>query len=120
MLTLSVNSNTGQDTFNLCLGEFGKIGDSEEEVADPVQQGESIISNLFIVDHDQSPTPRIAMAAISNFLFRHLNFLLLFSFYNPDTINLHVLMVLSIGGIVNAMLLSVVSKIDYWLRFEDC
>jgi hypothetical protein len=36
------------------------------------------------------------VAAISNFLF-----------YNPDTINLHVLMVLSIGGIANAMLLPV-------------
>ena len=81
-MTLSVNSNTGQDTFNLCLGEFGKIGDSEEELADPVQKGEAIV-----------------------FLFRHLTFLLLFPFYNPDTINLHVLMVLSIGGIVNAMLL---------------
>ena len=45
------------------------------------------------------------MAAISNFLFRHLTFLLLFRFYNPDTINLHVRMVLSIGEIVNAMLL---------------
>jgi hypothetical protein len=68
-LRLSVNSNTGQDTFNLCLGEFGKIGDSEEELADPIQQGESIISNLFILDHDQSPTPIIATAAISDFLF---------------------------------------------------
>ena len=29
----------------------------------------------------------------------------MFPFYNPDTINLHVLMVLSIGGIANAMLL---------------
>jgi hypothetical protein len=37
------------------------------------------------------------MAAISNFLFRHLTFLLLLPFYNPNTINLHVLMVLSIG-----------------------
>jgi hypothetical protein len=45
------------------------------------------------------------VAAISNFLFRHLTFLLLFPFYNPDTINLHVLMVLSIGGITKAMLL---------------
>jgi hypothetical protein len=43
------------------------------------------------------PDPTIAMAAISNFLFRHLTFLLLFPFYNPNTINLHVLMVLSIG-----------------------
>jgi hypothetical protein len=74
-LTLSVNSNAGKDTINLCLGEFGKIGDSEEELADPVQQGEAIA-----------------------FLFRHLTFLLLFPFYHPDTINLHVLMVLSIGG----------------------
>jgi len=46
------------------------------------------------------------MAAISNFLFRHLTFLLLFPLYNPDTVNLHVLMVLSIRGIINAMLLS--------------
>jgi len=30
--------------------------------------------------------------------------LLLFPLYNPDTINLHVLMVLSIGGIIIAML----------------
>ena len=75
--TLSVNSIPGQETFNLCLGEFGKIGDSEEELADPVQKGESIVSNLFILDHDQSPTPIIAIAAISNFLFRHLTFLLL-------------------------------------------
>jgi hypothetical protein len=37
------------------------------------------------------------------FLFPHA-FLLLFPFYNPDTINLHALMVPSIGGIVNAML----------------
>ena len=44
------------------------------------------------------------MATISNFLFRHFTLLLLFLFYNPDTINLHVLLVLSIGGIVNAML----------------
>jgi hypothetical protein len=49
--------------------------------ADPAQQGEAIV-----------------------FLFQHLTFLLPFPFYNPDTINLHVLMVLSIGGIVNAML----------------
>jgi hypothetical protein len=39
-----------------------------------------------------------------------LTFLLLFPFYNPDTINLHVLMVLSIGGIVNAMLLPVLNN----------
>jgi hypothetical protein len=106
-LALTVNSNTGQDSFNLCLGEFGEVGDSEEELADPIQQGESIISNLFIVDHDQSPTPIIAMAAISDFPFRHLTLLLLFPFYNPDTINLDVLMVLSIRGIVNARLLPV-------------
>src|SRR5512136_2618061 len=98
------------DTFNLRLGEFGKIGDSEEELADPVQKGEAIVSNLFILDHDQSPTPIIAIAAISNFLFQHLTFSLLFPFYNPDTINLHVLMGLSIGGIVNAMLLPEVIK----------
>jgi len=41
ILTLSVNSNTGQETFNLCSGEFGKIGDSDEELADAVQQGEA-------------------------------------------------------------------------------
>lgn len=45
ILTLSVNSNTGQETFNPCLGEFGKIGDSEEELTDPVQQGEAIETN---------------------------------------------------------------------------
>jgi len=44
-------------------------------------------------------------AAISTFLFYPLTFLLLFPFYNPDTVNLHVLMVLSIGGITNARLL---------------
>ena len=101
----------------LCLGEFGEIGDSEEGLADPVQKGEAIVSNDFILDHDQSPTPIIAIAAISNFLFRHKSFLLLFPFYavlchlvlatpsplatihsplfsgNPNTINLHVLMV---------------------------
>jgi hypothetical protein len=38
------------------LSEFREVGDSEEELADPIQQG----------------------------------FLLLFPFYNPDTINLHV------------------------------
>jgi hypothetical protein len=65
----------------------------------------AIVSNLFILDHDQSPTPIIAMAAISNCLFYHLIFLLLFPFYNSNTINLRVLMVLSIGGIVNALLL---------------
>ena len=48
------------------------------------------------------------MAAISNFLFPHLTFLLLFPFYNPDTVNLHVLMVLSIRGVINAMLLPVI------------
>jgi len=85
------------DTFNLRLGEFLKIGDSEEKLADRVQQGEAIISNLFILDRDQSPTPIIAMAAISNFLFPHLTFLLLFPFYNPDTVNLHVLTVLCVG-----------------------
>jgi hypothetical protein len=83
ILTLSVNSNAGQDTFNLCLGKFGEIGDSEEELSVSIQQGEVIV-----------------------FLFRHLTFLLLFPFYHPDTINLHVLMVLSIGGIVNVMVLS--------------
>ena len=61
ILRLSANSNTVQDTFNLCLGEFGEIGDSEEKLADPVQQGESVVSNLFILDHDQSPTPIIPM-----------------------------------------------------------
>jgi hypothetical protein len=76
--------------FDLCLGEFGKIGDSEEELADPIQRGEAIA-----------------------FLFPHLPSLLVFPFYNPDTINLHVLMVLSIGGIVNALLLPevLISKI---------
>jgi hypothetical protein len=59
-----------------------KIGDSKEELTDPIQQ-----------------------AAISNSLFRHSTSLLLFPFYNPDTINLHPLMMLSIGGIINAMLL---------------
>jgi hypothetical protein len=72
-----------------------------------VQEGEAIVTDLFILDHDQSPTPIIAMAAISNFLFRHLTFLLLFPFYDPNTVNLHVLMVLSIGEIINAMLLPV-------------
>ena len=66
--------------FDLCLGEFGKIGDSEEELADPLQQGEAIFSNLFILDQDQSLAPIIAMAVISTFLFRHLTFLLLFPF----------------------------------------
>jgi hypothetical protein len=42
------------------------------------------------------------------FPFRHSTFLLLFPFYNPDTVNIHVLMVLSIGGITNAMLLPVI------------
>jgi hypothetical protein len=41
VLALSVNSNADQETFNLCFGEFGKIGDSEEKVA-AVQQGEAI------------------------------------------------------------------------------
>jgi hypothetical protein len=53
------------------------------------------------------------------FLFPHLTFLLLFPFYNPNTIRLQVLMVLSIGGIANAMFLPVVSKIDFRLRVED-
>lgn len=44
-MTPSVNSDAGQETFNLCLGEFGKIGDSEEELADAVQQGEAIGTN---------------------------------------------------------------------------
>jgi hypothetical protein len=39
------------------------------------------------------------------FPFRHSTFLLLFPFYHPDTINLHVLMVLSVGGTINAILL---------------
>jgi len=55
-------------------------------VASPIQKGETIV-----------------------FLFRHLTFLLLLPFYNPDTINLHVLTVLSITGIVNATLLPEVS-----------
>ncbi len=88
------------DTFDLRLGEFGEVGDSEEELADPVREGEVIVSNLFILDHDQFPTPIITIAAISNFLCRHLTFLLLFPFYNPDAINLHVLMVLHRGGLV--------------------
>ena len=100
ILRLSANSNTVQDTFNLCLGEFGEIGDSEEEPADPIPERQAIVSNLFILDYDQSPTPIIAVAAISNFLFHHLIFLLLFPFYNPDTINLHVLMVLHRRGLV--------------------
>ena len=53
--TLSVNLNTAQDTFDICLGEFGKIGDSEEELADLVQKGHAIVSNLFILDHHQFP-----------------------------------------------------------------
>jgi len=61
ILRLSANSNTVQDTFNLCLGEFGEIGDSKEKLADAVQQGESVVSSLFILDHDQSPTPIIPM-----------------------------------------------------------
>ena len=69
-------------TLNLCLREFGEAGDSEEELADPIQEGEAIV-----------------------FLFRDWTFLLLFPFYNPNTINLHVLMVLSIGWIINAILL---------------
>ena len=73
MLTISVNPNSGQETFNLCLGEFRKIGDSGEELGDPVQQGEAIV-----------------------FLLRHVTSLLLFPFYDPDTINPYVLMVLSI------------------------
>jgi hypothetical protein len=60
------------------------------------------------------------MAAISNFLFRHLTFLLLFPFYNPNTINLHVLMVLSVGGIVNAMLLPEVIKARIQIVTPDC
>jgi hypothetical protein len=95
ILTLSVSSKTGQDTFILCLGEFGKIGDSEEELADPIQQGEAIA-----------------------FLFRHLSFLLLFPFYNPDTINLHVLTVLSIGSIVNAMLLPEILFFRFLLSYS--
>jgi hypothetical protein len=59
------------------------------------------------------------MAAISNFLFRHLTFLLLFPFYNPDTINLHVLMVLSIRGIINAMLLPEVLKVRNQIVIPD-
>jgi len=49
-----------------------EVGDSEEELADLVQRREAIV-----------------------FLFRHLTFLLLFPFHNPDTINLHVLTVFS-------------------------
>ena len=78
ILTLSVNSNTGRDTFNLCLDEFGKIGDSEEELVDPVQKREAIVSNLFILYHDHDlieecshqqdiPYPIIAVAAIPIF-----------------------------------------------------
>jgi hypothetical protein len=59
------------------------------------------------------------MAAISNFLFRHLTFLLLFPFYYPDTINLHVLMVLSIRGIINAMLLPEVLKVRNQVVIPD-
>jgi hypothetical protein len=65
----------------------------------------AIVSNLFILDHDQSPTPIIATAAISNLLFRHWTFLLLFPLYDRNPINLHLLMVLSVGGIANAVLI---------------
>jgi hypothetical protein len=64
----------------------------------------------------------MAVATISNFLFRHFTFLLLFPFYNPKTINLHVLMVLFIGGIINAVLLPEIlfsnfqSSIQYFTR----
>jgi hypothetical protein len=58
----------------------------------------------------RTPYPLIAVAAISNFLFRPLTFSPLLPFYDPDTINLHVLMVLSIGGIINAMLLPVINE----------
>jgi hypothetical protein len=43
-----------------------------------------------------------------------LTFLLLSPFYNPDTINLHVLMVLSIGGNLNAMLLPEVVIFEFY------
>ena len=45
--------------------------------------------------------------------------LLLFPFYNPDTINLHVLMVLSIGGIVNGMLLPELRRFEFPDLIED-
>ena len=34
------------------LAEFGKVGDSEEELADLIQQGQAIVPNDFILDHD--------------------------------------------------------------------
>jgi hypothetical protein len=48
-----------------------------------------------------------------------LTFLLLFPFYYPDTINLHVLMVLSIRGIINAMLLPEVLKVRNQIVIPD-
>ena len=101
-MTLSVNSNTGQDTFDLCLGEFGEIGYFQEELADPIGRDDCFES--FHPRPCPIPYPIIAVAAISNFLFRH-TFLLRFPFYNPNTVNLHVLMVPSIEGTINAMLL---------------
>jgi hypothetical protein len=59
------------------------------------------------------------MAAISNFLFPHLTFLLPFPFYYPNTINLRLLMVLSIRGIINAMLLPEVLKVRNQIVIPD-
>ena len=33
------------------LGEFGEVGDSQEELADFVQQGKAIIPDCLILDH---------------------------------------------------------------------
>jgi hypothetical protein len=57
----------------------------------------------------------------SNFKFSiptYLTFLLLFPFYDTNTINLHVLMVLSIGGIVNAMLLPEVVFFSFYSSMQ--
>jgi hypothetical protein len=78
------------------LGEFGKIGDSEKKVANPIKKGQEIV-----------------------FLFRHLTFLRLLPFHDPDIINLHVLMVLSIGGIANAMLLPELHSLPFCLKVLD-
>jgi hypothetical protein len=52
------------------------------------------------------------VATISNLLFQQFTFLLLFPFCNPKTIDLHVLMVLFIGEIINTMSLPLQIRIN--------
>lgn len=47
-----IDSPPGSRTSSRGLGEFRKVGDSEEELTDLIQEGQTIVPNNFILDHD--------------------------------------------------------------------